>query len=116
MVPLRRKERIGTQLEPPDISHPDGKAERGDELDQPFSRQGGEVVKERVCDGHERKPAIALRWGFSGDPAETVVLPPDVGRASGLVHDHESAIERTADDARIAEERTEDDLELHRIR
>ena len=99
-----------------DISHPDGQAERCDQLDQPLSRQGGEVVEERVRDGREGEPAIALRWGLRCKRAKTVVLPPDVGRSLRAVRDPQGAFERSADDPGITQDRTEDHLELHRVR
>ena len=67
-------------------------------------------------DGREGEPAIAIRWGLIRERAQTVVLPPDVGRAIAAMRDPEPAIERTTDDPAIAEERAEDHLELNGVR
>ena len=115
-MPLRREERIGPQLEPPDIGHPHREAERRDQLDEALARQGREIVEERVRDGRERKPAVTLRWRLAREPAESVVLPPQVRRACAVMGDQQPTIERTANDASIPEERSKDDLELHRVR
>src|SRR5579859_457542 len=66
-------------------------------------------------DGREGEPAIALRWGSTRERAEPVVLPPDVGRPRALMRDTEPPLERTADDAAVAKDRTQDHLELHRV-
>ena len=101
-APLRWQEGVGSKLEPPDVGHPYGQAERRDQLNEALAWQGREVVEERVRDGREREATVALRGRLAREPAEAVVFPPQIRRACALMDDQQPPIERTADDASVA--------------
>src|SRR5712692_1118404 len=50
-----------------------------------------------------------------GQCAEPLVLPPHVIRASGVVRDADAPLALVALETAVAEQRSEDDLDLHRV-
>jgi len=82
----------------------------------PAREDSRQVVEERVCDGLELGEPVALFRCVRGERAEPVVLPTDVVAASVAVCDPQPTLPRQPDQPAVSEQRSEDDLELDRVR
>jgi len=117
---LRWKEHLGAETQPTNIGHPHRQPEWRQQLANALAvgpgEQRREVVEHRVRDRVELERLATQHRRVGSEDAETLVLPPDVLRSPLVMRDTEATFAFAAFETPVAQQRSEDDLDLHRIR
>ena len=78
--------------------------------------EGREIVEYGMRDRVELERVATQHRRVGGEDAEALVLPPDVLGSAVVMRDAEAPLALAAFEMAVAEQRSEDDLDLYRIR